>query len=424
LSKAFPPLSAEKRSTVIGRIQAGDTNKAISIGEGVNIKTVAKIRKQIGEAPQPKGDAPLGGSAKDRKIVSLTGEVTRLKQALKEAHTERDMDEAILQIVGDLKAAAPKPPVWLTHTLRRNSLVKQIEVPVVSFADWHCGETVSLSETNGVNEYNLDIADKRIERLVDTTIDLCRNHHSKDYPGIVVNLVGDFVSGALHPELAKSDELEVLPSVLWVLDRLEAALRRLADDFGQVFVPTAPGNHGRNTLKPEFKRYAYKNFDWFIYRLLADRFARDAAYKDRVSFLIDDSNTAFYRVFAKRFMLIHGDQMGVKGGDGIIGAIGPIMRGEIKVRGQQMTIGRNYDYLILGHWHQALWLPRAIVANSLKGFDEYAQNALRAVPSVPSQPLFFVHPKWGITSRWEVYCEGPRKVDDAASWVSVFGKAA
>ena len=26
-----------------------------------------------------------------------------------------------------------------------------------------------------------------------------------------------------------------------------------------------------------------------------------------------------------------------------------------------------------GHWHQELLLPRAIVSNTLKGFDEYAR---------------------------------------------------
>lgn len=417
MSKAFPALSEEKRVAVKARINAGEADVAIARTEKVNRKTVAKLRKRL-SGVIPAAYAP-GGSAADRKIVTQAAEIARLKAALKEAHTERDMDDAVLEIIGELASAPSTPPAWLTTPPRKKARGPRYEVPIVCFADWHCGETVSLSETNGVNEYNLDIAERRIQRLVDTTIDLCRNHHRKEYPGIVVNLVGDFVSGALHPELAKTDELEVLPAVLWVLDRLEAAIRRFADEFGHVFVPCVGGNHGRNTLKPEFKRYAYKNFDWLIYQLLARRFAGDR----RVQFQISDSNMAFYRVWGKRFMLVHGDQMGVKGGDGIIGAIGPIMRGEIKVRGQQMTIGRDYDYLILGHWHQMLWLPRAIVANALKGFDEYAQNALRAIPSTPSQPLFFVDAKWGITSRWEVYVESPAREEDAP-WVSVLYQAA
>jgi predicted phosphodiesterase len=422
-----PQLDPAKRASILARIAEGQGARVIARAEGVNPKTVWRLRKQFmeatGKTPVPATAVPaLGGSATDRKIVALTSEVARLRAALREAHTQRTMDDAVLDIIGDLYNAPSAPPDWLREAVELGK--PGIEVPVVMFADWHCSEVVSKGETNGFNEFNLSVAEDRIRRLVDNTISLCREHHNKSYPGIVCALVGDFVSGALHPELAKTDELEILPTVLWVLDRLEAAIQRLADEFGRVYVPCVAGNHGRNTIKPEFKRYAYKNFDWLIYQLLARRFAANELYNDFVTFQIEETNTAFFRVFNKRFMLVHGDQMGVKGGDGIIGAIGPIMRGTIKVRGQQMTMGRDFDYLLLGHWHQMLWLPQAIVANSLKGFDEYAQNSLRAVPSLPSQPLFFVHPKYGITSRWEIYLEKPKAANAAAPWVSVFKEAA
>jgi len=421
-------ITSAKRAAILARIAEGQGARVIARAEGVNPKTVWKLRKAFMEAtgkePSERIAVPanhiLGGTAADRKIVTLTSEVARLRKALREAHTEQTMDEAVLDIIGDLYNAPSSPPDWL-EAYKFDHRVGT-EVPVVMFADWHCSEVVSKGETNGFNEFNLTVADARIQRLVENTISLCREHHNKSYPGIVCALVGDFVSGALHPELAKTDELEILPTVLWVLDRLEAAIKKLADEFGQVYVPCVAGNHGRNTLKPEFKRYAYKNFDWLIYQLLARRFA--VAGDERVSFQIEETNMAFFRIFNKRFMLVHGDQMGVKGGDGIIGAIGPIMRGTIKVRGQQMSMGRDFDFLLLGHWHQMLWLPQAIVAGSLKGFDEYAQNSLRAVPALPSQPLFFVHPKYGITSRWEIYLEKPKATDAAAPWVSVFKEAA
>jgi hypothetical protein len=79
------------------------------------------------------------------------------------------------------------------------------------------------------------------------------------------------------------------------------------------------------------------------------------------------------RVWAARFLLNRGNMLGVKGGDGIIGAIGPIMRGEIKKSGQSAALGLEYDINIMGHWHQELLLPRAIVCNTLKGFDKCAR---------------------------------------------------
>jgi hypothetical protein len=138
---------------------------------------------------------------------------------------------------------------------------------------------------------------------------------------------------------------------------------------------------------------------------------------------INPSNDVHYRVYKLRFLLVHGDMLGIKGGDGIIGAIGPIMRGEIKKAGQSAALGLEYDVCIMGHWHQELWLPRALVCNTLKGFDEYARNQLGAKPTRPSQPLFFVHPVHGITARWSIYVDKPGKPanDD---WVSVFDRKA
>jgi hypothetical protein len=56
-------------------------------------------------------------------------------------------------------------------------------------------------------------------------------------------------------------------------DLLVWALDAMAERFGKVYVPCAAGNHGRNTLKPEFKRYVYKNFDWMITKLLEAHYA-------------------------------------------------------------------------------------------------------------------------------------------------------
>jgi hypothetical protein len=44
------------------------------------------------------------------------------------------------------------------------------------------------------------------------------------------------------------------------------------------------------------------------------------------------------------------------------------MRGEIKKSGQSAALGFEYDINIMGHWHQELMLPRAIVCNTLNPF--------------------------------------------------------
>jgi hypothetical protein len=95
---------------------------------------------------------------------------------------------------------------------------------------------------------------------------------------------------------------------------------------------------------------------------------------------------------------------------------------EIKKSGQSASLGLEYDINIMGHWHQELMLPRAIVCNTPKGFDEYARLQLGAKPTRPVQPLWFVHPVHGIRARRSVYVDGPGK--PAAEWVSVFDREA
>lgn len=344
---------------------------------------------------------------------ALKDEIARLRaenRALARASIEQD---AILSIIGVMAKAETAPPAWLSETSTRSS-GSLAEAPVAIWSDWHYGERVDPAAVNGYNEFNAEVAEQRIRRLVENTIHLCEHHGPGEYPGIVINLLGDFISGGLHPDLAKTDEYARIPSALRVRDLLLWALTKMADHFGRVFVPCTSGNHGRDTPKPEYKGYLHHNFDWLIYQLLQRHFEGDP----RITFMIDPSNEAYYSVYGVRILAMHGDMLGVKGGDGIIGAIGPIMRGEIKTRGQSTSLGRPYDLLLGAHWHQELWLPRAIINNALKGFDEYAKNSLRAVPSQPSQVLFFIHPKRGITSRWSVLVEEP-KVEERTDWVAL-----
>lgn len=345
-----------------------------------------------------------------REVVRLRDENARLRKALTDAHRGEIDADAIRQIIGGITAAPTEPPQWL---LREQKGGKAKHVPMTIWSDWHCGEVVSKYETNGQNEYDTAIFEARVRKLVEKTIHLCRQHGPGNYPGIVINLLGDMVSGALHPELAKTDEEEVIPCVLRVRDTLVWALRAIADEFGKVYVPCTSGNHGRNTLKPQFKRTVYENFDWLIYQLVARHFEKDK----RLVFDIPESNEVHYQVFGLRFMALHGDMLGVKGGDGLIGSLGPILRGEMKVGKQASSMGRHYDVLLMGHWHQHMVLRRIIVAGTLKGWDEFAAKALRAPPAPPSQPLWFVEQKFGITQSMEVYLEDGI-ASPTSEWVS------
>lgn len=330
------------------------------------------------------------------------------------ADLERQLVEAVNVggVIQHMAGQSIQLPKWLKTPFRVSK--PEPHVAMTMWADWHAGEVVDRKATHGINEYNSEIMEQRVHRLIETTIELCEHHGPGDYSGAVVMLVGDMVSGALHSELAKTDDEEVIPACLRVAGLLTAGLTRMADYFGNVYVPCVPGNHGRNTPKPEYKRHVENSFDWLIYNIVARELKNDK----RITFDIPQAGECLFKVYNTRYFLTHGDMLGTSGGDGIIGALGPIMRGAFKVGRQQAALGQDFDVMCIGHWHQSLALQDLIVSNTLKGFDEYASKKLRAKPSLPSQPLWFVHPRHGRVSFMEVYLED-RDVQDSDAWVSL-----
>ena len=292
-------------------------------------------------------------------------------------------------------------------------------VPVAFWSDWHWGETVRRSEVGGVNEFNYAIAHARVQRLVDTTIVLARQHMGKiQYPGVVVCLGGDMISGQIHEELRETNWATVQQTLIEVQDEITSALTRMADEFGHVQVIGVVGNHGRMKMKPHAKHRIFENFEWSLYQQLERHFRDD----QRIDFHIPEGPDAFFTVLGHRFMLTHGDALGVKGGDGLIGALGPIARGALKIGRAQAQIGRDFDTLMMGHWH--LYIPRGdaapvIVNPTLKGYDEFAHTILRVPYSRPAQSLTFVHAEHGITAQWQVYLEGRKKARLSAEWCRV-----
>lgn len=357
----------------------------------------------------------IAASAEHKRETALKDEVNRLTKELRKSLRESNTADIIRDVVGEVVSTPRSIPRWIKKAAARERFKPDPEVPVVTWADWHLGETVDGPSVNGVNKFNMQIAGERVHKLYDVTTKLCRHNHTGTYPGIVVNLVGDNVSGGLHPELVATDEIEALPAAIACIDWMAGGIARLADEFGHVYVPAVPGNHGRNTPRPEFKRYNKKNYDWLIYMMLKKHFADDP----RVTIDVRDSNEVLYRVFNMSYLLTHGDMLGVKGGDGIIGSIGPIMRGQVKKSAAYAQMGKSFDKLICGHYHQELWLPKATVSNTLKGYCEYAKNALGALPTRPSQSLWFVHDKHGETAQWSIYVDKPPKA--SSEWLSISG---
>jgi hypothetical protein len=299
-------------------------------------------------------------------------------------------------------------PEWVIRKPKGHNVTG---IPTLLASDWHWGEVVDPAQVGGVNEYNLKIAQERARAFIETSIDLLKNRfNNPKYEGVVFALGGDMFSGNIHDELATTNDMEVMPCVLDLWGTLVWCIEVLVEEFGKVFVPCVSGNHGRNTHKIQNKNRNYTNFDWLLYQFLNKRFENDK----RITFFIPDGSDAYYQVYGYKYLLTHGDQF--RGGDGVIGCLGAIIRGDHKKRSRNAQIDQEYDTMLIGHFHQLIQLQRLIVNGSLKGYCEYAYtNNFGFEP--PRQALWITHPLHGITFSCPVNVDRKSKPINT-TWVS------
>lgn len=338
------------------------------------------------------------------KVKRLEGE---LRQTKEKALDEQAIRAEVFKLADSVTDV--EPPSWVVEPSGPQS---SPGVPTLFCSDWHWAEVVKGAQINGVNNYNVAIAKERVKALVTSAIDLLKIVDPQmRYPGIVLPLGGDMVSGNIHDELTATNQFNTMPTVLDLFGVLVWVVEELLKHFPRIFVPCVGGNHGRDTHKIWNKDRHATSFDWLIYNFLAKRFEHDK----RVTFLIPDGPDAYYRIYGHRYLLTHGDQF--RGGDGMIGALGPIIRGDHRKRSRNAQVDMEYDTMLLGHWHQYIHLTRLIVNGSLKGYDEYAYNNNFGFEP-PQQALWLTHPKHGITFRMPVQVDRKRAAPKT-EWVSV-----
>jgi hypothetical protein len=336
--------------------------------------------------------------------------IAGLRRELEEARTVASTADVMREYVGTatLSVNELQLPKWV-YTPKA---VKSPGVPKIFLSDFHWGENVRREQVGGVNAFNLTIARNRLRAVIETTIALSKIlSPDMDYPGIVAPLAGDMVSGNIHDELAATNELNTMPTLLDLYKNLVPAIALLADTFGNVFVPCVSGNHDRDTKKTWAKDRNHTSFGWLLYQFLAAHFAADK----RVTFYIPDSSDALYRIYDLRYLTTHGDQF--RGGDGIIGPLGPITRGAQKKLARNQAVGQDFDVMEFGHFHTRMLSARLRGNSSLKGYDEYAAASNFGFER-PSQNFTVTHPDHGITFDAPVYCDVVTK-KAKAEWVSV-----
>lgn len=286
----------------------------------------------------------------------------RLRSDLKAAQSALDDALGRLAVLEGIDRLDPKPPKW---TSPKKPGPRQA-VMVAMLSDTHFDEIVRAEDVAGVNAYDRRIAATRLRSWVDGLILAAADGPSFDLQGLIVLWGGDMMTGPIDVMHLQDAADTMFGTLLHWSEQLAAAFTLLAEHFGKVHVPVVVGNHGRMEKAKRTHLKARSNLDWHLAHLVARLTAEDK----RITWAIDEASDAEFDVMGQRHLLTHGDQ--ARGGSGIGGIWPPLMRLTARKQQRQATLGRPFDHLWLGHWHQATFGPQFTVNGSLVGYSAFS----------------------------------------------------
>lgn len=341
------------------------------------------------------------GEERDQVRFAENAQIARAARAARAEAAARTKElEEVRKRLGfyeELEGQKLQPPEWVAPKRPE----EHHAIPCLLLTDIHWDEIVNPAEVEGYNAYNRSIAEMRVKKAFVGAVKLAQNYFAGvTYDGFQLFLGGDLMSGIIHEELLETNQGTLCESILTVVEPLEAGINLLAKEFGRVNITSVVGNHGRRTRKPRAKFRAKDNFDWLVYQLIA----RSMRGRKDVTMTVGESADMPVKVYDTRYRLTHGDQF--RGGSGIAAELSPLLIGSHRKSKRQAAIGNPYDVLVMGHWHQTLWLPSKglIMGGSVVGYSEYSYLS-NFSPEPPQCSLWLTTPEHGITMAAPVFVQ-------------------
>jgi hypothetical protein len=334
---------------------------------------------------------------RDRLEATIREHSATIRRLGQELHAAEDIRHAIFGLA-EHDLATPK---WIEQSKPAKGKVPSI--PVVMISDEQVGERILAEEIEGINHYDHNEYVKRHDLMVQKVVEISKEHmRGLQFPCAIVGFLGDAINGEIHAELAETNSLQSVPSTALVVETRRNAIDFLLRHFERLFIVIIPGNHGRTTPKPRFKKYATMNYEALIGWWLQSLYKNEP----RVKIVVPPSGDFHMMVWGKGLFFTHGDRLGAMSGGGsgmgFAGPALPIIRGSRNVREQQTAMGRQIDYIHIGHWHTRLELAGTWANGAMAGYNEYA-HGLRYRPAPAEQWLYYLHPTHGATARWPIF---------------------
>jgi hypothetical protein len=365
-------------------------------------KMRSELRKE-GKLPafDPKSKR-VPGKERDIKVITDTKEEIRARQesarvkALESNLRKVLSDYEILQGQYDnallLQENTNVKPAIITF----NTSIKSQATPIIQWSDFHVEERIEKKTTQGLNEYNPTIAEKRVNKLAENTIKLIRKERQDTKINeLVVCLGGDFINNFLHEHDVQMNFMHPIEAAVFAKTLLVRALSTVAKygNFKKIIVMCIRGNHGRLTKRMQSSNDYMMNIEAVLYYMLKQELV-DSTFE----FHIPESEHGYLEVYGKTIRCFHGHQVNYQGGVGDITI--PVNKAIMK---WDKTVRAHWN--LMHHYHR-FWTPSTTVSlnGSLCGWNSYALSCGFAYEP-PLQAFQLLDAKRGFTVRTPIHCE-------------------
>lgn len=325
--------------------------------------------------------------AADRTIVKLKNDLSELRGRydVSLATIERLTEQ--VGIVEEMKARVETFDI-VPHMGSGTSEATAVMVA----SDWHIEEKVDPNVVSGLNEYNLDVAQKRTTKFFKSGLRLVRLlQQDVRIDNLVLALLGDFISGDIHEEVAEVCQLPPTEAIILAQNTIISGIDFLLNNSNVTLtVPCHSGNHGRTTRTTRFATENGHSLEYLLFCLIASHYRHEP----RVKMQIATGMHSYLDIYGKTLRFHHGHAVKYNGGVG--GIYIPVNKAIA-----QWDKGRRADLDVFGHFHQHIPAPKFVCNGSLIGYNSFALS-IKADYEPPQQSLFLMDKKRGRTCSWPI----------------------
>ena len=349
-----------------------ESNASIGKRFGVSERSVRRYVLEAPKAEKQSIEEEIGITRKEKEHTVLKSKYTEALKLIEEK------DEVIRQLMA-MDGAPEDVDINVTQRDKREV------VPVIVASDWHIEETVTSAITNGLNEYNLEIAEDSIKQFFTNACYLV-NRAKQDCKvnTVVLAVLGDIINGVLRAEDLESNQTTSIDALTLARTLLYNGIKQLAKSTGcAIKVVCCVGNHGRMTEKIHYSNQVHNSLEYLMYKTLE----RDFRDHKSVDFFVSEAPYKIMDILGRKVRFHHGHV--VKFAQGSLGLSVPVLR---KVA--QMNTIEHADLDVMGHWHSMTMLPNVIINGSLVGVNGYSMS--KGLPfESPAQAYFHIDSKYG-----------------------------